>query len=180
MFLKIIEREAWTSGMRIKLFPIRGGCLPSKQSRQWGTLGCAPLMILAQDLAAFPSHLFEECGVGGPLHFRICVWSLNAFRLWGSPPLFLLCFALRLKTWGFGCAVAWVFSIRTGHRITGLEGKQKRKDFSSVTTGMNVGERHKTWVVRRPRNDSRKSRVSESPSGLDHNIICSRRCAESL
>lgn len=112
MFLKIIEREAWTSGMRIKLFPIRGGCLPSKKSRQWGTLGCAPLMILAQDLAAFPSHLFEECGVGGPLHFCICVWSLNAFRLWDSapPPLFLLCFSFEAENVGFGlCCCLGIF-----------------------------------------------------------------------
>lgn len=33
---------------------------------------CSTLMILAQDLAASSIHLFEVCGVGGPLHFRIC------------------------------------------------------------------------------------------------------------
>lgn len=78
------------------------------------------------------------------------------------------------------CCCSGIFCMYRTQNHGGQKVKEKRKYFSSVTIGINVGECHKTWVVRRPRNDSRKSRVSESTSVLYHNIICSRHCAESL
>lgn len=78
------------------------------------------------------------------------------------------------------CCLLGTFLMHRRQNHQEPEDQQKRKYFSSLTTRVNEGELHKAWVVKRPRNDSRKSRVYKSPSALCHNNrIYSRHCAES-
>lgn len=104
------------------------------------------LKILAQDLADSSLYLFEECGVGQfilasdlsnfgpeiPSGFCCWCWCCCCFS-----------YGVLLSGWKcefFGDAVSWVLSIIRRQNHQGLEGQQKRKCFSSVTTGIDVGE----------------------------------------